>query len=259
LIKSGELEFQAIADLDDLGAKTGTSVKARWTAPSLMPYLLPWLFLLALLLPRKNRSASVIWILVPLVITLLFSKALGLFGTSLCDMLGMFLYGIAFALAAFWLLMPWLRRRFWIATFFLMTLLIWGVSAGSGLIGSDWEDGTMVAYAITMGVYAAIISLALTIAGRLSQKRFKFIRFMLALVLVITICVGGIFLVPFFQNPSGIMEVLLGLAIAIGLMIGMILPYLLLSAIVGFYVRRLEEFIQPASEKPPVIQANLPK
>lgn len=191
--------------------------------------------------------------------TLLFSKVLGLFETSLCDLLGLFVYGTAFALAAFWLLMPWIRQRSWIATFFLMTLLLAAASSASGLICSDWETGAMTAYTITLTVWGAITSLSVTIAGRLAQKRFTFIRFTLAIVLVNVLCVGGIFLIPAIKNHSDILEVLLGWAVTMGLMIGLIVPSLLLSVIVGFFKRRLEEFIQPACEKPPVIQPNLPK
>ena len=66
LTTAGKLKVVAYADLGGLGAKQGVPVGYDWVQPSLMPQVLPWLAILALLMLKPNRCASAWWILVPL-------------------------------------------------------------------------------------------------------------------------------------------------------------------------------------------------
>ena len=111
--------------LGGLGATQGPTVTCNWTTAGLVPGLLPWLAILALLALKPNRGWSAWWIWVPLA---------GVAGgchwlqqavhTSPTDRsgeaLGMLLevpIALAFGLAALWLLAPYLGRNHRFRTF----------------------------------------------------------------------------------------------------------------------------------------------
>ena len=102
----------AYADLGGLGSKQGAAVVYDWTMPSLMPQVLPWLAILALLLLKPNRRASAWWIWVPLACVASVANApqslLELLPSSQLEMFLELIGALGFGLAAVWLLSSYL-------------------------------------------------------------------------------------------------------------------------------------------------------
>jgi hypothetical protein len=111
--------------LDGLGATDGPPVTCNWVTAGLVPRLLPWLAILALLALKPNRGWSAWWIWLPLACLAggcywLQSAFQGSPADVPADALGVLLevpVALAFGLAALWLLAPCLGSRHRFGTF----------------------------------------------------------------------------------------------------------------------------------------------
>ncbi|HYG36218.1 MAG TPA: hypothetical protein VEC99_15610, partial [Clostridia bacterium] len=135
LIKRSELRVVVSSDLKGLGATEGPAFTYDWAPPSMLPQLVPWLAMLALLAFKPNRSVRAWWIWVPLggvVATVFYGVAPLLSKTSpgaptavvegACN-------SLAFGVAAVWVLAPYLQHRLRFVSFLKMFLVCGVVTA----------------------------------------------------------------------------------------------------------------------------------
>lgn len=109
-----------------MGATEGPPVTCDWTTAGLVPQLLPWLAILALLALTPNRGWSPWWIWLPVAGVAagchwLQQVAQGSPADGSGEALGMLLQvpvALGFGLAALWLLAPYLGRSHRLGTFF---------------------------------------------------------------------------------------------------------------------------------------------
>jgi len=261
----------AYTDLGGLGSKQGVPVVYDWAAPSLVPQVLPWLLVLALLMLKPNRCASAWWIWVPLacvggvacapdsVLELLPSSGIEIF----LDLIG----ALGFGLAAVWLLSSYLGWKHRMLAF-LGILLAQGVfSSLAYLIRQGWEG--LGVETLGMGVFLAVgvlvISLALTLAGLVCRGHYGCLRLSLWLIAVLVVLwpvvVVPVLIIAMLVSGSNVplMAGLVFVAGAIGITFGVLLPFLLLSFVNGFYRERLKGLLHLGrAAPPPVIALPLP-
>jgi hypothetical protein len=251
----------ASADLGGLGAPLSSPVVFHWTPPSLMPMLVPWLVILALLLVGSNRTAAAWWIWAPLIAahamtwgmqsTLLFipSQPRDLF----CQGAG----ALAFGFAALWLLASSLtgQSRFlsFVANF--LTLVI--VSDFTFLLGQSWEGNleTDVAPVLLPICGAAGPALALLLTGLVvrRQRRLAVAVWLMVWLLVLWTGVGLAFfeyvtLTSAGEVPWWILPQFVG--ITGGLTYLILLPFLLLSYASPLFASRLRTLLHQPEPKP---------
>jgi hypothetical protein len=259
-----------MADLGGLGAKEGTAVQYQWTPPSLLPVFLPWLAVLGFLALPSNRNTKAWFVLVPLlcvVMPLQFSQSLlGLLPSSGFQLVADAPIYLAFGLAAVWLLADHIVRNHRFVTF-LCTMVIMGVV---GILAyaarQDWSEsqgGEALALLVMLAFASLVIPLAMLFTGLLCKRNYSFVK--------VLVCLGGflcaiwfVMTAPFFViaclSSGGripVMEFFLpigGVSIA---SLGLMLPFLLLSAFNSLYADRLKALLHvlpPASpEVPPAM------
>jgi hypothetical protein len=207
---------------------------------------------MALLLPQKNRNAFVLLLLIPFGCDLLLAGIGNLFDHIAVKTFANVLYGTTFALTAFWLLMPWLRKRSWIVTGILLLLLLGVVNCAVIFPKADLKDDELTRYLIFMSLGALIISLAVSITGWLCRKRFSFLKYTLWIITILAVETALLMTVLYFMEELDLDEVIIfWFAGSFGIC-SVILPYLLLSAITPFFARRMEAFVGAQSPVPPV-------
>jgi hypothetical protein len=268
---AGKLKVVAYADLGGLGSKQGAPVVYDWVMPSLVPQFLPWLGILAQLLLKPNRCASAWWIWVPLAcvggVACVPQSALELLPSAQFDIFLQLISALGFGVAAVWLLASYLEWKHRMLSF-LGILLAQGVF---GLLAfalrQDWEGIGAESFqvGIALAVSVLVISVALSLAGLVCRGRYGWLRLSLWLIIALPV-VWLLVLGPFFifaRLASGGNIPWLALfsivAVALGITFGILLPFLLLSFINGFYRERLRGLLHlGGAPQPPVITQPVP-
>ena len=257
--------------------KQGPPVGFSWTMPNILPLLLPWVAVLALLALPSNRNPRAWWIWVPLVGLELLCARLQSGAETLND--GGYSYAVqavcaaAFGLAAIWLLGSALARRCRALAIVFLTLAFATASLLGFVVSSAFEQ----VWDLRQWVAAAVLYLelfwvvgGLAFAGALNLTgwmcRSRFTRLRVALRLPFWLCLlwlfaGGVlgFVLRFGSGGDSEWAGFLMAALAFALVSYVtILPFLILSFTSSFYSERLKSLLRlPATEAapPPAVAA----
>src|ERR1035437_2163975 len=197
---AGEVRIATSWNLGGLGATPGPQVTYHCVAPNLMPDLLPWLAILALLALKPNRCWSAWWIWLPLTCLSagLHCLQLGLHNqwpklpnemlADICCMPG----ALGFGLAATWLLAPYLARsrrfRTWLCL--LPTLAVFSAFSFAAPANWDGEAGeTALKLLALLVLVTLIVAAAMVLCGWTCRGRYGPIRLCLGLfVSLLVVC-----------------------------------------------------------------------
>jgi hypothetical protein len=261
----------ASADLGGLGPKQGAPVVYDWVMPSLMPQVLPWLAILALLMLKPNRFASAWLVMVPCGCVAGLACApqswLELLPSAQFEIFLELIGALGFGLAALWLLSSYLRWKHRLLTFLGMLLAQAGFSLLAFAVRQGWEDAGLEALqvGIFLGASVLVISLALTLAGLVCRGRYGWLRLslwmMAALVVVWLLVIGPFFIFAMISSGGNVpLVALFGIVgVAAGITFGVLLPFLVLSFANGFYRERLKGLLHlGGAASPPMIAPPMP-
>ena len=262
----------AAADVGGLGAERGPAAVFTWPVPNLLPLLLPWLAVLALLALPSNRNARAWWIWAPLVGLALLGAGLGT-AADAADNEGLS-YSVqaagaaAFGLAAIWLLGAGLARRCQALSIVLMALAFAAVSLPAFVVSPVWEQlwdlrrwmPAILLYLLLFWIAGGLVFAgALNLTGRMCRKRFGRLRVALLLPLwlwVMWLVVGGLVgCVETLVAGDNFewSELLVGSIVLSLASFAVILPSLILSFTSSFYCERLKDLLRlpTAASAPP--------
>ena len=256
----------AIADLGGLGAKEGQPTTYDWRMATPVPALLPWLGVLLLLGLKPNRVPQAWWIWAPLGLLgagawLLQSGLAELPSNSFGELVEIPL-ALVFGLAAVWLLAPVVRRGHRFLTFLLVLVTLSGFSVATFAVkqGPDLASGEAMGLGIATAVIAAVLSVALCLAGWLCRHRpgpLRFCAWLLAALLGVGLLViAPIFVITGILNPGNVpMWVPFAVwGMGVGLCLATLLPLLVLSVANAFFRERLKQLVHLDSPAlPPII------
>ena len=249
----------AYADLGGLGTKQGPPVAFVWRMPNLLPLLLPWLAVLALLALPSNRYARAWWIWAPLVALALLGTGLGV-AADAANNEG-FSYMVqtacaaAFGLAAVWLLGAGLARRGRAISIVLMALAFAAVSLLAFVVSPMFEqlwdlrqyEPTILLYLLLFWIAGGLVYAGgLNLTGWVCRKQFSCLRVLLRLpfwLWVMWVVAGGLLgcVMTFgFKDNFEWMGILVVPIVLALVSFGMILPYLILSFTSPFYRERFK-------------------
>ena len=242
-----------------------------WVMPSLMPQFLPWLAILGLLLLRPNRCASAWWVLIPLSMVAAVACApqsvRELLPSSQFEMFLEWISALGFGLAAVWLLSSYLGWKHRMLAFLGILVPQAVFSSLAYVVRQGWEGigADTFALGMVLTVSALVIAMAVSVAGLMCRGRFGWIRvslWLMAALLVAWLVVIGLFCVIAMVASGGgapVLQVLISVPLAAGILFAVLLPFLVLSFINGFYRERLKALLHldrvPA---PPVIASPIP-
>lgn len=273
------MKVSAYADLGGLGTKQGPPVAFVWRMPNLLPLLLPWLAVLALLALPSNRNARAWWIWAPLAVLALLGTGLGLVAVA-ADNEGLSFmvqtdFASAFGLAAVWLLGAGLARRGRALSIVLMALAFAAVSLLAFVVSPMWEqlldlrryEPTILLYLVMFWIAGGtVFASGLNLTGLMCRKRFSRRRvslWLLPWLWAMWLVAGGLLACVmrlFFNDSIEWNGLLVGSTVLTLLSFGMILPYLILSFACSFYRERLKNLLRlptiessPAAPIPPPV------
>jgi hypothetical protein len=252
-------------DLLGLGDEEGPPVVYDWSAPSPIPQFIPWAFILALLGLRANRKFAAWAVVFPLLVLASLEAARAVLEFIPSDELRGTLSlarSMGFGLAALLLLMPQLDASIRFLAFLKALMVLGGVSLGAYVIAeADGFSGDTAAMIIAIGFTAFVYAVAVTMAGWHCRKRYHTARYWLwaaAWVVVIISPILAFFAVlasvvggngPDFAEFIGPFLVILGIGLS------MLLPFIVLSVISGFFRQRVGQWARLVSpEAPPLIE-----
>jgi hypothetical protein len=249
------LNIAASCDLGGLGATEGPPVPYACVTGNLVPRLLPWLGILVLLLLRPNRLATAWWIWLPLAglvgVTDGVLGCVGLFSSQTRDALGQIVTSLGFGLAAVWLLAPFLRRGHRFLTFLATGLALAGASlfayGTQGGLGGGFPD--TLPYLISMVVLAAVLTVALTMAGfhcRRGYRAVPFVGWVMGWLLLACSLAAAPFLLVAWTSSGGsvpVVQFFVPVLIVVGICLGVLLPFLILSTGNSLFRTRLRELL----------------
>ena len=253
----------AYNDLGGLGSKQGAPVFYNWPAPNLLPLALPWLPVLGLLMLRPNRRASAWWIWLPLACvggpTFLAEPLLASMAASTVEMLLDWVFAVGSGLAAVWLLAGYLGRKHRVLAFvgILAAQGAFGFLAAVMRLGSAGLKLETLPLGIGLGPGVVAVSVALALAGLGCRGRYGWLRLSLWLIVALGACWLVIVGPPYILGrvASGIeLEPLLLLSCVVSataMTFGVMLPFLLLSFVNGFYRERLKGLLHLGGQAPP--------
>jgi hypothetical protein len=267
---AGELKVVAISDLRGLGAKEGAPVSYRWTLPSLIPLLLPWLAILLLLLVKSNRCGRAWWIWLPLgclaAAVQLLQPAFAFLSSETADIFLELAGALAFGIAAVWLLAPQLTRRHRFVTFLCFAPTLAGFSIFSYLVRQDWTwDGVPLALAmlVPLSLNVLVVALAIFLAGLACRGRYRPLGLYLWIFLSL-LALWLMILTPFFafamiasvfsggQVPwSAFSAFFVTIPIITAVSFAILLPFLVLSSANSLFRERLKLLLHLGREIPP--------
>jgi hypothetical protein len=264
----------AYADLGGLGSKQGTAVAYDWVMPSIMPQVLPWLAILALLSLKPNRCASAWWVLVPLVCVAGVASApqplMEFLPSSQFEIFLELLGALGFGLAALWLLSSYLGWKHRMLAF-LGIFLAQGVFSMVAFVvlRQVWVDKDVWPETLQLGIFlpvsVLVISVAMSLAGLLCRRQYGWLRFSLwliaALVVVWVLVIGPFFVFAVISSNGSVplVAVFGAVGVAVGFTLGVLLPFLVLSFANRFYRERLKALLHlGGAATPPVIAPSMP-
>jgi hypothetical protein len=253
----------AYADLGGLGTKQGPPVAFVWRMPNLLPLLLPWLAVLALLALPSNRNARAWWIWAPLAVLALLGTGLGV-AADAADNEGLSYMvqtasAAAFGLAAVWLLGAGLARRGRALSIVLMALAFAAVSLLAFVVSPMFEqlwdlrqyEPTILLYLLLFWIVGGLVYAGgLNLTGWVCRKLFSCFRVLLRLpfwLWVMWVVTGSLLgcVMTLVLNDNFEWMGLLVVPIVLALVsFGMTLPYLLLSFACSFYRERLKDLLR---------------
>ena len=246
----------AYSDLGGLGSKQGAPVVIDWVRPSLMPQVLPWLAILALLMLKPNRCAAAWWILVPLGCVAGVAGAptvLGLLLPSESEYFMELISAMVFGVAAVWLLSSYLGWKHRMLAFLGILLAQGGFSVLAYVISRGWGElgAETAALGAALAAGAVAMSAALSLAGLLCRGRYGWLRLslwvMAALVVVWLVVILPFFILAVISSSGGVpvLAIFGVVGAAVGITFGVLLPFLVLSFVNGFYRERLKGLLAP--------------
>jgi hypothetical protein len=272
-----------------LGVTEGPPAAYHWPATSLLPSLVPWLAILALLALKPNRGWSAWWIWVPLACLAIGWHWLQRGSTSgnsilrndVLDALFDIPRALAFGVAALWLLAPYLGRRdrFRTALGMVFVVAVFGafscaVTAGVGkgaviadvpIINNCFAAlaglGVGVAQTVLLALLAVVVTAAMVLSGFACRGRYRPFRLCLWLcvALLIVVSAAGVLL-----NALGLVtpNVIFGwgrffvFAIVVAMVnYATLLPFLILSWASPFFRERIRALLHVRPEAPPAVDA----
>jgi len=257
------LKVAAYADLGGLGAKQGPAATFDWRLPNVLPLLLPWLAVLALLALPSNRQGRAWLICVPLA-------ALALCSAGLCEAAdaaeneglgycGQVAGAAAFGLAAIWLLGTVLARRRRALAMTFMTLAFAGVSLLALVVNPAWDElWELIRQEPALPLYLLIFWIvggltyagALSLTGWMCRRRFSGLRVWLRLLFslwVMWLLAAGLLVGVVMLGSGGGFEwpgFLMAATILSLVGYGLSLPFLILSFTSAFYRQRLRDLLR---------------
>lgn len=249
-------------DLRGLGPEEGAPVYYDWRAPSIVPQLLPWAGILALLALRPNRRGSAWWIWVPLGLMGALASAPALLGdlpsSEIEDLLGLF-FALMFGVAAVWLVAGYLTWTHRMLTLLGMLVAQAVCSVLVYMIGHGLEGvrGQTIAIIIALGAGALVLTTALTLTGLVCRGRYGWLRLSLWLVVtlgVLCLLVTAPFFIIAVISSGGnvpLLAVFPVVGVETGIAFGALLPFLVLSFANGFYRERLKGLLHLGQRTPP--------
>jgi hypothetical protein len=255
----------AYADLGGLGLKQGTPVAYDWVMPSLLPQVLPWLAILALLLLKPNRCASAWWIWVPLGcvagVACVPQSALDLLQSAQFEVVRELIGALGFGLAALWLVSGYLAWKHRMLAFLGILLALGGFSLLAFAVRQGWENTgpETLALGIALAVIVLVISVAVSLAGLGCRGRYGWLRLSLwliaALVVIWQLATGPFYVIS--HVPALVIFGIVGMAA--GITFGVLLPFLVLSFANRLYRERLKGLLHlGGAPPPPVITPPMP-
>jgi hypothetical protein len=276
----------AYSDLGGLGTKQGPPASFVWTLPNLLPLLLPWLAVLALLALPSNRNGRAWWIWAPLVALALLGAGLEAAAEAadndgLSDVVQA--VGVAsFGLGAIWLLGAGLARQRRALSIVLVALAFAAVSLLAFVVSpvseqvwdlTQWVPAVLL-YLLLFSIGSGLAYAgALNLTGWLCRRRFSRWRVSLLLPLwlwVMWLVSGGVLgcvvALGFGERFEWVALLVLPLVLAL-VSFGMILPFLILSFTSEFYRERLKDLLRLPDAEPspplptpaPVIEVESPR
>lgn len=265
MTSAGEIQVQAIANLAGLGAMEGVAVPYRWTPPSLVPTLIPWLGILGLLLLKTNRCGAAWLIWLPLGGTL---TAVALLGTALSflpsEVVDVFLEStgpLAFGLAGVWLTAEALGRRHGFLTFLAGLAVLLAISVVAFAVRQEWDGEwrTTVPTLVLTGLSALVLAIALSLTAWVSRRRYhprRLVWWLTVWVVAVwlTITVPFVVILTLATGDSVPVYQFLGVVLLLGAVnVATLLPLLVLSFVSPFYRDRLKVLLHLADAPAPRI------
>ena len=255
--------------MGELGAAEGPPFVYNWTARGLVGPLLPWLAILVLLALRPNRGWSAWWVWLPLAcMAAAWHYAPAALGRTPKDVAGVFFdipRGLAFGVAALWLLAPrpgrgsrftgCLRIFLVLAVFGAFSLAVasgWDEGAGArlrGLPGGGWPSVAAwsggIAQMLLLLALALLLAVAMTLTGLVCRSgRLRWLCPCFALVLpalMLAAAAAAHYLLP----------ISLPVAVTVGVLSLLnLLPFLVLSASNSRFRKRLQALFHLRCDEP---------
>jgi hypothetical protein len=268
LTTRGELKVVAYNDLKGLGATDGPALAYIWTPPSLLPPLLPWLAVLALLAARPNHSGRAWLIWCPLGLVVVAANACmtpllsDILPSEFLAALESIVTSLAFGLAAVWLLSPYLRQRYRVVSFLKVLFACAIMAAFASIVRQDSEE-IVEAFAlfIFLGACVLLATISFSLAGLVCRRRYRPLGlalwlavFLLGLALAVTAPFAAIAMAANGGQVQHLGPVLCGVLAVAGGCYAVLLPFLLLAFACDFYRQRLKDLLhlEPMAA-PPVL------
>ena len=237
-----------------------------------MPQFLPWLAILGLLMLKPNRCASAWWVLIPLGIAASVAcvpqSVRNLLPSSQFEMFLEWISALGFGLAAVWLLSSYLGWKHRMLTFLGILVAQAVFSALAYVVRQGWEGlgADTMALGVVLTVSALAIAVAVSVTGLMCRGRYGWMRvslwLMAALLVAWLVVIGPFCVIAMVASGGGVpvLQFLISVPLAAGIIFAVLLPYLVLSFINWFYRERLKALLHlgGAAGTPPVIAQPVP-
>ena len=267
------------ADLGGLGAREGTPVTCTWERPPPPPpriiaaasagvrILVALLGLLPLFLFRPNRSSKAWWIWLPVGTAALVGTAVAFLMTDEELSLPQAVCAFVIGLASVWLMMPYLKGRRGIGTFFKTFPVLAGFSLLGFVPASFAEGGGWIDVRPYLATLLAVASMAATLAlvftGLAVRRRFGRVRCIVWLavwtVLAWTAIATPFAIVGSVNGGNDWKAGLLAILSLSAILLGLVLPLVLLSFFQPFYRHRFFGWLNLPQPEPTAGTAVPPK
>lgn len=229
-----------------MGAREGPPVSYVWTPASESSQLLPWLALLLLLLPQRNRFQPVWWGIGLAVALGLALKAASLTNETLAaHPIFQALNGAVLGLAAVWLLSPYLVRPARFLTCVATTSVLELAGLFAVVVQPEWgEPDAAVHLLLPTALLALVLGLALHLAAWSCQGRWGWGRLTFrALLWLMAGWALALLASAFLEGNGPSWDLVFGFLALTASTFGTLLPFLLLSLLHPFWRERLKTFL----------------